>query len=68
MEMLCDEAVTGRLDEEVKKEYASLLLTLTTGKRIIGGSSLAFGERDKKDRIKNVRNYKNPTFWVGTLA
>lgn len=68
MEMCCDEAVIGRLGKDVKKEYASLLLTLATGKRILGGAPLAFGEGDTKDRIKNVLNYKKPTFWVGTVA
>ena len=64
MEMSCDEAVIKQLGSDVKKEYSSSLLTLATGRRIIGGSPLAFGEGDTKGRIKNVLNYKKPAFWV----
>lgn len=68
MEMSCDEAVVKRLGIDVKKEYSSLLLTLATGRRIIGGSPLAFGEGDTKGRIKNVLNYKKPTLWFVFVA
>jgi len=64
MEMSCDEAVIKQLGNDVKKEYSSSLLTLATGRRIIGGTPLAFGEGDTKGRIKNVLNYKKPAFWV----
>ena len=68
MEMSCDEAVIKKLGSDVKKEYSSLLLTLATGRRIIGGSPLAFGEGDTKGRIKNVLNYKKPAFWMIAVA
>lgn len=64
MEMSCDEAVIKNLGNEVKKDYSSSLLALATGRRIIGGTPLAFGEGDTKSRIKNVLNYKKPAFWV----
>ncbi|MFA5536249.1 MAG: M56 family metallopeptidase, partial [Bacillota bacterium] len=64
MEMSCDEAVIKELGSDVKKEYSSSLLTLATGRRIVGGSPLAFGEGSTKGRIKNVLNYKKPKFWV----
>lgn len=64
MEMSCDEAVIKRLGSQVKKDYASTLLALTTGRHIIGGSPLAFGEGDTKKRIKNILNYKKPAFWM----
>ncbi|MEG1457845.1 MAG: DUF4825 domain-containing protein, partial [Acetivibrio sp.] len=35
-----------------------------TGRRIVGGTPLAFGEGDTKSRIQNVLNYKKPAFWV----
>ncbi|MEG1783231.1 MAG: M56 family metallopeptidase, partial [Oscillospiraceae bacterium] len=54
MELSCD----------VKKDYSTSLLTLATGRRIVGGTPLAFGEGDTKSRIKNVLNYKKPAFWV----
>lgn len=68
MEMSCDESVIKQLGSDVKKEYSSSLLTLATGRRIISGTPLAFGEGDTKDRIKNVLNYKRPAFWVGTIS
>ena len=68
MEMSCDEAVIKQLGSNVKKEYSSSLLTLATGRRIIAGSPLAFGEGDTKGRIKNLLNYKKPAFWMVTLS
>lgn len=68
MEMSCDEAVIKQLGSNVKKEYSASLLTLATGRRVIGGTPLAFGEGDTKGRIKNVLNYKKPAFWVVVLA
>ena len=53
MEMSCDERVINTLGSDVKKEYSTSLLSLATGKRILGGTPLAFGERDTKGRIKN---------------
>ena len=64
MEMACDESVIKQLGNDVKKDYSSSLLTLTTGRRIVGGTPLAFGEGDTKTRIKNVLNYQKPAFWV----
>lgn len=68
MEMSCDESVIKQLGSDVKKEYSSSLLTLATGRRIIGGTPLAFGEGDTRDRIKNVLNYKKPVFWMVGVA
>lgn len=64
MEMACDESVIKKLGGEVKRDYSSSLLTLATGRRIVGGSPLAFGEGDTKTRIKNVLHYKKPAFWA----
>lgn len=64
MEMSCDEAVIKHLGNDVKKDYSTSLLTLATGRRLIGGTPLAFGEGDTKERIKNVLHYKKPAFWV----
>ncbi|MEG1396321.1 MAG: M56 family metallopeptidase, partial [Oscillospiraceae bacterium] len=64
MELSCDEAVIKKLGSDVKKDYSTSLLTLATGRRIVGGTPLAFGEGDTKSRIKNVLNYKKPAFWV----
>ncbi|MDD2235045.1 MAG: M56 family metallopeptidase [Desulfitobacteriaceae bacterium] len=64
MEMSCDETVIKQLGKDMKKGYSASLLSLSTGRRILGGTPLAFGEGDTRDRIKNVLNYKKPTFWV----
>ncbi|MEG1894072.1 MAG: DUF5301 domain-containing protein, partial [Clostridia bacterium] len=64
MELSCDEAVIKKLGSDVKKDYSSSLLSLATGRRIVGGTPLAFGEGDTKSRIKNVLNYKKPAFWM----
>ncbi|WP_051188607.1 DUF5301 domain-containing protein [Proteocatella sphenisci] len=64
MEMACDEAVIKQLGNDIKKDYSASLLTLSTGRRIAGGAPLAFGEGDTKERVKNVLNYKKPSFWV----
>jgi len=64
MEMSCDEAVIKKMGSDIKRDYSSSLLALATGKRIVGGIPLAFGEGDTRGRIKNVLNYKKPTFWL----
>ncbi|RXE57849.1 M56 family metallopeptidase [Acetivibrio mesophilus] len=67
MELSCDERVLKEMNEDIKKPYATSLLSLATGRHILNGSPLAFGEGNVKDRIKNVLNYKKPTFWlIGT--
>ena len=68
MEMSCDEAVIQKIGKERKREYSSSLLKLTTKRSIIGGTPIAFGEGDTKKRIKNVLNYKKPTFWAMVLV
>lgn len=64
MELSCDERVLKEIDEEIKKPYANSLLSLATGKHILNGGPLAFGEGNVKGRIKNVLNYRKHSFWV----
>ena len=64
MEKSCDESVMKHMNTDIRKEYSSSLLSLATGRRIIAGIPLAFGESDTKSRIKNVLNYKKPTLWI----
>lgn len=64
MELSCDESVIKEMGYEIKKDYSNSLLSLSTGKRIVGGSPIAFGENNTKGRIKNILNYKKPKFWV----
>lgn len=64
MELSCDERVLKVMNEDIKKPYANSLLSLATGRHILNGSPLAFGEGNVKGRIKNVLNYKKPSFWI----
>lgn len=64
MELSCDEQVLKEMNEDIKKSYANSLLLLATGRHILNGSPLAFGEGNVKGRIKNVLNYKRASFWV----
>ena len=64
MEMSCDESVIKQLGNDVKKDYSASLLALATGRRVVNGTPLAFGEGDTKCRVKNVLNYKKPGFGV----
>ena len=68
MEMSCDESVIKHMDRALRADYSALLLSLTTGRRIITGAPLAFNEGDVKNRIKNIMNYKRPAFWVISVA
>ena len=68
MEMSCDEAVIRKIGSGVKKKYSSSLLSMATGKRIVNGIPLAFGEGDTGSRIKNVLRYKKPTAIVVFLT
>jgi hypothetical protein len=68
MELSCDEKVLKEMNEDIKKPYANLLLSLATGKHVLNGSPLAFGEGNVKGRIKNVLNYKKPRFWIIVIS
>lgn len=67
MEMSCDESVIRSMGTESKKEYSAALLSLASGRQILNGSPLAFGEGEIKSRIINVLHYKPPVFWVSAL-
>ncbi len=68
MEMSCDEAVMKNMESDIRAEYSTSLLRLTTGKKLIFATPLAFGEGDTKGRVKNVMKYKKPTVWVSVLC
>ena len=68
MEMSCDEAVVKKLGEDIRADYSASLLSLATGRRIIAGTPLAFGEGDTKSRIKNMLNWKKPKVWITVVA
>lgn len=64
MEMSCDEAVMKTLGKEIRTEYSASLLSLATGRRMISGTPLTFGEGDTKSRIRNVLRWKKPGVWI----
>ncbi len=68
MEMSCDEAVIRKLGAEVRGDYSASLLALATGKRIISGTPLAFGEGDPKGRIRNLAKWKHPVLWITAVV
>ena len=67
MEMSCDEAVLARMGRDVRADYSTSLLRLSTGGRLPAGP-LAFGGGNIQRRIKNVLGYKKPAFWVTAAA
>lgn len=64
MEMSCDEAVIRKAGKDIRADYAASLLSLATGRRVIAGTPLAFGEGNTKGRIKNLANWRKPGFWA----
>ena len=68
MEMSCDEAVLKRLGASVRADYSASLLRLATGRRMIAGVPLAFGEGDTRERVKNVLKWREPKRWVVVLS
>ena len=68
MELSCDERVLKEMNEDIKKPYANSLLSLAAERHILNGSPLAFSEGNVKGRIKNVLNYKKPTFLVVVIT
>lgn len=68
MEMSCDEAVVKKLGDDILADYAASLLSLATGRTIIAGVPLAFGEGDTGGRIRNLAKWKKPTLWIVLVA
>ncbi|MBQ7841522.1 MAG: hypothetical protein IJ390_13710 [Lachnospiraceae bacterium] len=68
MEMSCDEAVIKKMGEEIRADYSTSLLNLSTGQRLSLGTPLAFGEGDTKGRIKNLARWKKPKIWITITA
>ena len=56
------------MDLEGKKQYSTALLECNAQRRLVTICPLAFGEVGVKERVKNVLNYKKPTFWVIVVA
>ena len=63
MEMACDEKAMEQLGWDNRRKYAQSLLDWTTGKKASIGSPLAFGEKDTKERIRNIMSYQHSRWW-----
>ncbi len=68
MEMSCDEAVLRKMGEDIRVDYSASLISLATGRRILAGTLLAFGEGDTVGRVKNIARWKKPALWVIVTA
>lgn len=68
MEMSCDEAVMRQTGRDIRADYSSSLLQFSTGKRMVIGTPLAFGEGETRERIENIMKYKKPTIMIVVLA
>lgn len=64
IELACDERVIKALDEEQRADYSQALLMCSRPRRAITACPLAFGEVGVKQRVKNIIDYKRPTFWI----
>lgn len=67
MEMACDESVIRKLGKDMRKPYSAALLSLSSGRKIILGTPLAFGEDGVRRRIVNVLRYKKRSVWASVL-
>lgn len=68
MEMSCDEAVIQKMGESIRADYSASLLQLATGRRMLFGSPLAFGETEPAGRIRNLSGWKKPTIVISMFA
>lgn len=68
IEAACDEKAVKDMDRERIAEYAAAMLSCAVQHRWILTCPLAFGETDVKGRVKNVLNYKEPTFRIIFIA
>ncbi len=63
MEMSCDESVMKSTNEDIRLDYSNTLLALSV-KQSRSLIPLPFGESNAKSRIKNILNYRKPSFWI----
>src|SRR3712207_5765212 len=69
MEMSCDEKVMEIFDEDIRRDYATLLINLSVKQNmLINSGILAFGESNIKSRVKSIMKYKKSTKRVIVIA
>ena len=64
LELACDESAVRDLTLEERKSYSYALLSCSMQRRLVMVCPLAFGEVGVKKRVKEVLNYKKPSFWI----
>ena len=68
MELACDEKATKDMDKQQRIDYCEALLQCSMKRNRINVCPVAFGEVGVKERIKQVLNYKKPSFRMILLA
>ena len=68
LELVCDESAVKKLNAQERKDYSYALLSCSMQRRLVTVCPLAFGEVGVKKRVKEILNYKKPTFWVVLAA
>ena len=69
MEMSCDDKVITVFEEDIRKEYATVLVRLAEKQNSLLGSGFpAFGESNVKSRVKGIVNFKKPGIWIISVA
>lgn len=62
LELACDESAVKKLNAQERKDYSYALLSCSMQRRLVTVCPLAFGEVGVKKRVKEILNYKKPTF------
>lgn len=68
IELACDEKVIKNMGNMDKKGYSEALLTCGVQHRMILACPLAFGEVGVLERVRSVKNYKKPAFWIVAIG
>ena len=68
LELACDESAVKDLTLEQRKNYSYALLSCSMQRRLVTVCPLAFGEIGVKKRVKEILNYKKPSFWILFVA
>lgn len=68
IEYACDEKVIKGEKESARVDYCKALLTCSMPRKMIAACPVAFGENGVKGRVKNLMNYKKPTFWISSIS
>lgn len=68
IEYACDEKAIRGEKESVRADYCRALLICSMPKKMIAACPVAFGENGVKGRVKNMMNYKKPTFWISGIS